>query len=75
MADYGKVIKDIEDELDTAIAEHGPMHSGHEGYAVILEELDELWDEVKKRNQDKTAMYLEAKQTATMAIRFMIEVC
>jgi hypothetical protein len=26
---------------------HAPMHGPHEGYAIILEELDELWSEVK----------------------------
>ncbi len=26
---------------------HPPMRSPHEGYAILLEELDELWDEIK----------------------------
>jgi hypothetical protein len=50
-----------------------PFNSPHEGYAVILEELDELWDEVKKGTQDPAAMFSEAKQVAAMAICFMLE--
>jgi hypothetical protein len=50
-----------------------PFNSPHEGYAVILEELDELWDEVKKGTQDPAAMFKEAKQVAAMAICFMLE--
>jgi hypothetical protein len=34
-------------EYERAAARHGAFNSGHEGYAVIREELDELWDEVK----------------------------
>jgi hypothetical protein len=26
---------------------HAPMRGPHEGYAILLEEVDELWDEVK----------------------------
>lgn len=40
---------EVEAELKQARATHGPMNSHHEGYAVILEELDELW-EICKRN-------------------------
>lgn len=49
--------------------------NGHEGYAVILEEVDELWDEVKKnqRNYDIPAQRKEAIQIAAMAIRFAAE--
>lgn len=53
-----------------------PFSCAHEGYAVILEELDELWDHVKtnqgKRDLDK--MRKEAVQVAAMAIRFIVEV-
>lgn len=62
-------------ELDRAMALHGPMHSAHEGYAVMLEEMDELWAEIKKREPDKVAMRAEAIQIAAMAMRFVIEVC
>lgn len=49
-----------------------PMRSGHEGYAILLEEVDELWQAVKK--QDKRAIYTEAKQVAAMALAMMAEV-
>lgn len=44
-----KVLREVYDELTKARATHAPMNGHHEGYAVILEELDELW-EVCKRN-------------------------
>lgn len=49
------------------------FHSVHEGYAVVLEEIDELWDEVKKKVHDKEAMRKEAIQAAAMLCRFIIE--
>lgn len=49
----------------------------HEGYAVILEELEELWDEVKKNGRfyDLTRQKKEAIQCAAMCIRFATELC
>ncbi len=51
------------------------FHNQHEGYAVILEELDELWDEVKKNQKryDIPAQRKEAIQCAAMCIRFIAE--
>ena len=49
------------------------FHSGHEGYAVILEELDELWEHV--RRDDTEGAGLEAVQVAAMALRFLVELC
>lgn len=43
----------VKAELAEARDKHGPMLSVHEGYAVILEELDEVWDEVKKKTKER----------------------
>jgi len=50
-----KVIDEVAAELAKARATHAPMNSHHEGYAVILEELDELW-EVCKANTHSFAV-------------------
>jgi NTP pyrophosphatase (non-canonical NTP hydrolase) len=53
------------------------FNSAHEGFAVLLEEVDELkahvWKNQKKR--DLESMKKEAIQVAAMAIRFATEVC
>ncbi len=53
-----------------------PFNSAHEGYAVILEELDELWDEIKKKQsvRDHNRMRKEAIQAGAMAIRFVHDI-
>ncbi len=68
---------DVTGELASAVARYPAMNSPHEGYAVILEELDELWDEVKKKPSARSnvAMRDEAIQVAAMAIRFVIDIC
>lgn len=68
-------------ELGNAQRLFPPFNSAHEGYAVIAEELEELWDEIKA-NKGGTAttdnpddMRHEAIQVAAMALRFIIDVC
>jgi hypothetical protein len=67
-------VREVERELMAAQGKFGSMRGPHEGYAVILEELDELWDEVKAHDHDKAKMRAEARQVAAMAIRFMVDV-
>ena len=64
-------------ELDRATRLNGSFNSAHEGYAVILEELDELKAEVWKKAcyRNIEAMKREAIQVAAMAIRFVTDVC
>jgi hypothetical protein len=47
--------------------------SGEEGAMVLREEVDELWDEIK-RNQTGCAL-VEATQVAAMAVRFIADLC
>jgi hypothetical protein len=65
------IMLDIRKELDRAMETYEHMHSGHEAYAVILEELDEykeeVWKKPNKRNQQQ--MYNELIQTAAMCVR------
>jgi hypothetical protein len=61
-------------ELVGATEKFGSFHSMHEGYAVLKEEVDELWDGVKDKNC-RGSIYGEAVQVAAMAIRFLIDCC
>lgn len=64
-------------ELTKATSMFGPFASAHEGWAILREEVDELWDEVKKspRKWDPAALRREAVQVAAMALRFIRDVC
>ena len=69
-------IRLICEEYSRATAKNGAFNSAHEGYAVILEELDELWDEVKLKAslRDPDRMQKEAVQVGAMALRFLVDV-
>ncbi|MFO1458255.1 MAG: hypothetical protein U1G08_02530 [Verrucomicrobiota bacterium] len=47
------------------------MNSAHEGYAVLLEEVDEFWEEVRKKRHDRSQVLMveELVQVATVAQR------
>lgn len=63
----------VASELDEAKSKYPPFHSNHEGYAVLKEELDELWDEIKLSKSIKAneKMIKECVQIAAMALRFI----
>lgn len=58
-------------ELESARGRYVDMHSLHEGYATILEELDEFWDEAKRKPHLRCGATLlrELVQVAAMAAR------
>ena len=68
--------KDCIAEYAAARAKYQPFHSAHEGYAVLAEEVDELWDWVRHRSTDRSAAaaWQECVQIAAMAMAFATEV-
>lgn len=71
------VIHKVEQELRRARNTYQPMHSIHEGYAILREEVDELWDLIKRSKGMKgtDSMRVEAIQVAAMAMRFIEDLC
>ena len=63
------------DEVAQACAKHAPMNSLHEAYAVLLEEVDELWDECRKKSSERNRddVRTELIQIAAMAFRAAID--
>jgi hypothetical protein len=64
-------------EACSASAKYPPLKSAHEGYAVLLEEVEELWAHVKtnQKRRDLAEMRKEAIQAAAMALRFVSDIC
>ena len=68
------VMQKIKTELMITDAQKPSFHSTHEGYAVLKEEVDELWSEIKTNKTFDRANLLmvnEAVQVAAMAIKFV----
>ena len=68
----------VKNEILKARKQHPKdYNSCHEGYAIISEELDELWDEIKikesREEYSKFKIRNEAIQVACTTIRFIIE--
>ena len=71
---YSESAEEVLNELQRAKAIwKDDFKNYHEAYAVILEEVDELWDEIKKKNQDKEKIRQEAIQSAAMLLRLITE--
>lgn len=83
--DLRKALEQVSDELAAARRKFPDFHSAHEGFAILKEEVDELWAEVKRPSLDspgvvhipsrRDAMRAEAIQVAAMAIRFIMDCC
>lgn len=67
----GELAEAIDNELMASFRHGKTFATLHEAYAVILEELDEIWDVTrqKKRDRDAEALRKELIQLAAMAIK------
>ncbi len=72
-----KACRDVLRELAKARKKFPVMASAHEGWAILREEVDELWDDVKGPDDSGRGgrMRAEAVQVAAMALRFIEDVC
>ena len=72
-----EISKEAANEALSASIKWPAFNSAHEGYAVLLEEVDELkahvWTNQKKR--DLVEMRKESIQVAAMAMRFVNDIC
>ena len=68
-----KFLEEFKAEYISARSKHGGFHSFHEGYAVIKEEFEELWDEIKKQKHDRYKLSREAIQVGAMVVAFLVE--
>lgn len=74
---YSECSHEIMRMIAKAVDRWGVMNSAHEGYGVLLEEVDELKAHVwmKQPGRDLEAMRQEALDVAAVAIRFAVECC
>ncbi len=71
------ILDEVETECKRAIVLYERFHNAHEGFAVLLEEVDELWDAVKMKQSNperNKKIREEAIQVAAMAIRLIKDV-
>lgn len=70
----GTALAEAYAEVNRAKEKHpGDFHSLHEGYGVLKEEVDELWDEIKRNKRVLADVREEAIQVAAMALRIASE--
>lgn len=70
------ILIDIEKELYRANRIHSEsFNSLHEAYAVLKEEVDELWHEIKCKKYSKALIRDEAIQVAAMAVKLVLSCC
>jgi hypothetical protein len=71
MAEIGRTLAQAEETSP-------PFNSPYEGYAVLREELEDLWEEVRAvgwTNEDRAEMRQVAVHVAALALRFIIDLC
>lgn len=66
---------EIEREVIRAENKHRKMASPHEGWAVLWEEVEELWEHVRADTGRSAEARKEAIQVAAMGLRYALNLC
>lgn len=64
-------IKSLQAMLVREFHDHPPIASQHEGFALLQERMETLWDAIKRR--ERAEAVAEAFSVAAVAMRFVIE--
>ena len=72
---FWSIMADVKDEVSRAKSKYPKFNSLHEGYAILLEEIEELWDhtKVKQANRNGAEIEIELMQVIAMAVRCMLD--
>ncbi len=77
ITNIGKAIRLIIPEYNQIICKNPPLQNSYEGWAILHQAMEQLWNEVKKdKNIHSTEqMRKEAILISATAMRFMIDLC
>lgn len=77
ITNIGKAIRLIIPEYNQIICKKPPLQNRYEGWALLQQAMEQLWDEVKKdKNIHSTEqMRKEAILISATAMRFIIDLC
>lgn len=64
-------LRSLRAQLLCDFRDHAPITSQHEGYALLLERMEVLWEAIKRR--ERAEAMAEAFAVASLAMRFVIE--
>lgn len=70
-----QVVSMIHVEVLAAMEKHPKFPTAHHGHSVIREELEELWEHVRKDTGQLGPAKREAIQVAAMAVRYILDLC
>lgn len=75
---FTNIIDEVLNEFQIANLNFPKFNSAHEGYAILLEEVNELWENIKLNQSTPGRTELirnEAIQVTAMAIRLIYDCC
>lgn len=65
-------LNELKEECKKGIEKRGPFANFHEAYAVILEEMEEMWEEIKKKKPFEKLIKEECVQVGAMCLKLLV---